>query len=121
MAERALDRMAALVALCLIAAPAWAAPDVATSIASVGLSLVLILAGFIALAWFARRYVPGAGKSGVVRVMGSAAVGTRERVVVVEVDGTRLVLGVASGSVRLLHTAPAPAPESASSHGEGTR
>lgn len=86
---------------------AWAAPDVATSALTVGLSLVLILGGFVAVAWFARRYLPGAGQTGLVKVVGSAAVGPRERVVVIEVDGTRLVLGVANGSVRLLHREPA--------------
>lgn len=88
---------------------ARAAPDVATSALTVGLSLVLILGGFIAVAWFARRYLPGAGQAGVVRVVGSTAVGARERVVVVELDGTWLVLGVAAGNVRLLHSQPRPA------------
>lgn len=88
---------------------AQAAPDVATSALTVGLSLVLILGGFIAVAWLARRYLPGAGQSGVVKLVGSTAVGARERVVVVELDGTWLVLGVAPGNVRLLHSQPRPA------------
>ncbi|MHB1061000.1 MAG: flagellar biosynthetic protein FliO, partial [Thiobacillus sp.] len=36
-------------------------------------------------------------------------VGARERVVVVEVDNTWLLLGVGGGNVRLLHTLPRPA------------
>lgn len=75
----------------------------ASSFITVIVSLVLILGGFVAVAWFARRHLPGLGAQGVIRVMGSTAVGPRERVVVVEVEGTRLVLGVGSGNVRLLH------------------
>jgi flagellar protein FliO/FliZ len=45
-------------------------------------------------------------------VVGSTAVGTRERVVVVEVDGTWLLLGVGGGNVRLLHSQPRPADSS---------
>lgn len=98
-------------------APALAAPDVAASALTVGLSLVLILGGFIAVAWFARRYLPGVGQAGIVKVVGSTAVGSRERVVVVELDGTWLVLGVASGNVRLLHSLPKPATPQAAEAG----
>lgn len=78
----------------------------ASSLITVVVSLVLILGGFIAVAWFARRHLPGLGAQGAIRVVGSAAVGPRERVVVVEIEDTRLVLGVGSGNVRLLHVLP---------------
>lgn len=92
---------------------ALAAPDTAGSVATVLLSLVLILGGFVAVAWFARRHLPGLGAQGVVKVVGSTAVGARERVVVVEVDRTWLLLGVGGGNVRLLHTLPKPEPTQA--------
>ena len=41
------------------------------------------------------------------RVVGGASVGTRERVVVVEVEDARLVLGVCPGRVQTLHVLPA--------------
>jgi flagellar protein FliO/FliZ len=102
---------AALAGTLLLLFPSWAfaAPDTATSLLTVLLSLVLILGGFVAVAWFARRYLPGLGAQGAVKVVGTTAVGTRERVVVVEVDGTWLLLGVGGGNVRLLHTLPKPA------------
>ncbi len=75
----------------------------ASSFITVIVSLVLILGGFVAVAWFARRHLPGLGAQGMIRVLGSTAVGPRERVVVVEIEDTRLVLGVGSGNVRLLH------------------
>lgn len=95
--------------LLLIPASALAAPGTATSILTVLLSLALILGGFVVLAWLARRYLPGMGSPGVVKVVGTTPVGTRERVVVVEVDSTWLLLGVGGGNVRVLHTLPKPA------------
>ena len=94
----------------LFALPATArAADAVSGTVTVLLALVLILGGFIALAWLARRYLPGMAAHGVVKVVGSTAVGTRERVVVVEVEGTWLLLGVGGGNVRLLHSQPKPA------------
>jgi flagellar protein FliO/FliZ len=95
-------------ALLLVPAAAWAAPDAASSMLTVLLSLVLILGGFVAVAWFARRHLPGMAAQGAVKVVGTTAVGARERVVVVEVDDTWLLLGVGGGNVRLLHTLPKP-------------
>ncbi|MDP2111094.1 MAG: flagellar biosynthetic protein FliO [Thiobacillus sp.] len=96
-------------ALLLIPSWALAAPDTAGSMLTVLLSLGLILGGFVAVAWLARRYLPGMGAQGAVKVVGTTAVGARERVVVVEVDNTWLLLGVGGGNVRLLHTLPRPA------------
>jgi flagellar protein FliO/FliZ len=98
--------------LMVFSSRAFAASDAASSIFTVLLSLVLILGGFVAVAWFARRYLPGMGAQGAVKVVGSTAVGTRERVVVVEVEGTWLLLGVGGGNVRMLHALPKPADSS---------
>jgi flagellar protein FliO/FliZ len=95
-------------ALSLVPSWALAAPDTTGSMLTVLLSLVLILGGFVAVAWFARRYLPGMRAQGAVKVVGTTPVGTRERVVVVEVDDTWLLLGVGGGNVRLLHTLPKP-------------
>ncbi len=95
-------------AVLLVPSVAVAAPGTATSMLTVLLSLALILGGFVAVAWFARRYLPGMGAQGAVKVVGTTPVGPRERVVVVEVDGTWLLLGVGGGNVRLLHTLPKP-------------
>ncbi len=95
-----------------IAAPTWAAPGTSTGMLTVLLSLVVILGGFALVAWLARRYLPGMGGQGGVKVVGATMVGPRERVVVVEVEGARLVLGVGGGQVRLLHTLPHPEKES---------
>lgn len=109
-ARRALRHAAAL--LLLAPSLAFAAPDTATSMLTVLLSLALILGGFVAVAWLVRRYLPGMGAQGAVKVVGTTSVGARERVVVVEVDNTWLLLGVGGGNVRLLHTLAKPADSS---------
>ena len=95
-------------ALMLAASPAaWAAGTTA-GVAGMLLSLVLILGLFVLAAWLLKRYLPQVGKSGPVKVVGATMVGPRERVVVVEVEDTWLVLGVGGGQVRTLHTLPKP-------------
>ncbi len=92
----------------LAASPsAWAA-DTGNGVAGMLVSLVLILGLFVLAAWLVKRYVPQVGKAGPVRVVGATMVGPRERVVVVEVENTWLVLGVGGGQVRTLHTLPKP-------------
>lgn len=73
--------------------------------------LVLVLALIVALGWAVRRFahLPGTGK-GLIRVLGGVALGSRERAVIVAVGGTRLLLGVAPGQVRMLHVLPPDEP-----------
>jgi flagellar protein FliO/FliZ len=69
----------------------------------IGLVVVLLL--ILGLAWAFKRYgarLPMANR-GPVQVLGGVSVGTRERAVLLSVDGTRLLVGVAPGSVRTLH------------------
>lgn len=82
---------------------------------------LLVVVGLIfLLAWAARRIgLQRLTGSGVVKVVASAAVGTRERVVVVEVAGSWLVLGVTANQVNTLHTLPAQAAGAAPGHGPG--
>ena len=88
----------------LICAPALAhaAQNDSGNMVTVLMSLFLILGAFVLVAWLVRRYMPGVGKQGVVKVVGATMVGPRERVVVIEVENTWLLLGVGAGQVRLL-------------------
>lgn len=90
--------------------PAWAATGPLAGMATLFASLALLLGGFVALAWAVHRYLPGRGREGAAKVLGATAVGARERVVVVEVADTWLVLGVGGGNVHLLHRLPKPDP-----------
>nr|WP_318229783.1 flagellar biosynthetic protein FliO [Paraburkholderia terrae]MDW3662951.1 flagellar biosynthetic protein FliO [Paraburkholderia terrae] len=72
----------------------------------VGLAVVIgLVFGF---AWLARRFglQPGQ-RGGIVKTIGGTSLGGKERVAVVEIGDTWLVLGAAPGNVRLLHTMPA--------------
>ncbi len=67
--------------------------------------LVAVLAMLIAAAWLLKRFslqqkIPG----GAIKIIAGAAVGQRERVVLIEIGETWLVLGVAPGQVNALHT-----------------
>jgi flagellar protein FliO/FliZ len=88
-----------------LAAEAPAAP--AGNTTSMLLGLLAVLGAVVAAGWLARRFVPRHPAAGnALRVVAGAAVGQRERVVVVEVNSTWIVVGVAPGSVRALHTLP---------------
>ena len=68
------------------------------------LSLAIVLGAILLLGWVARRLrVMPRGRSGALRVVDEVALGAKERAVVLEVDGARLVLGVGEGRVTLLH------------------
>ena len=72
-------------------------------------SLLLVFACIVGLMYLLRR-VTRLGGSGEVplRVLGSANVGNRERVVLLSAGGEHILLGVAPGSVRTLHVFPEP-------------
>lgn len=71
--------------------------------------LALILGLFLGAAWLLRRMNGGkafmAG-SGPLRIISSLPVGARERIVVLEIENTWLVVGIAPGQTRTLHTLP---------------
>ncbi|CAB3758992.1 flagellar biosynthesis protein FliO [Burkholderia sp. MSh2] len=72
----------------------------------VGLAVVIGLV--FACAWLARRFgFQPARRGGPLKVVSSVAVGAKESATIVEIGDTWLVLGVAPGNVRLLHTLPA--------------
>jgi flagellar protein FliO/FliZ len=82
----------------------------ATGLLQVLLALGVVLAAIAAFAWFLRRMTPGAiGSRGWLRIVGGAMVGPKERVVLVEIGETWLLLGVAASNVSLLYTLPKPA------------
>ena len=73
------------------------------------LGLLIVLAALLLFFWFMRRFSPGqSGAQGVVKVVGGVMLSTREKVVVVEIGDTWLLLGVGGGQVNTLHTLPRP-------------
>ncbi|MBS0299001.1 MAG: flagellar biosynthetic protein FliO [Proteobacteria bacterium] len=77
-------------------------------------ALLLVLAVIVGGTWLLKRFalLPTVA-SGVVKVVAATGVGQRERVVVVEIDRTWLVLGVAPGRVNKLHVLNKPATDTA--------
>ncbi|HDR9003156.1 TPA: flagellar biosynthetic protein FliO [Burkholderia vietnamiensis] len=79
----------------------------------VGLAVVIGLV--FGCAWLARRFgFQPARRGGPLKVVSSVGLGAKESATIVEIGDTWLVLGVAPGNVRLLHTLPAgSAPDAA--------
>ncbi|MFT7287175.1 MAG: flagellar protein FliO/FliZ [Halieaceae bacterium] len=67
-------------------------------------SLLLVFCCLFGLLYAMRRINRMGGVAGVpLRILGSASVGAREKVVLLEAGGKQLLIGVAAGSVRTLH------------------
>ncbi|WP_297448383.1 flagellar biosynthetic protein FliO [Ferrovum sp.] len=76
------------------------------------LSLGLVLALMAGVAWALKKFQWSSSSAGngrqSLRIVSSLAVGQRERVVVVELQDTWVVVGVAPGQVQTLHVLPRP-------------
>ena len=98
------------------------APAVAASFGQVLLGLGVVVAMLLASLWLLKRLSAPRGGAGALKVLGATPVGPRERVVLVEVAGKVLVLGVAPGRVNALHSfdaAELPNPGTSSGTGPG--
>ena len=73
--------------------------------------LALVIALILGVAWLMRRTGAGSGSGQLLRIVASQSLGARERVVVVEVGATWLLLGVAPGRVTRVGEMPIPAPQ----------
>ena len=83
-------------------------------------ALILVVSLILALGWLAKR-MPGfaraTGGGNALRVVGSLTLGPRDRVVVVDVGGTQLLLGVGQNGMTTLHTLTEPLPVAQPSQG----
>ena len=69
------------------------------------LSLLLVLVVILAIGWLLKRMnVAQQGSANLLQVIGSVAIGQRERVILLEVNDTWLLIGVGPGQIRTLHT-----------------
>jgi flagellar protein FliO/FliZ len=84
-----------------------AAADLGGSMWQMFFGLALVLALMVGSLWILKKLVTQRGENaGLLRVVAGTAVGARERVVIVEVGSTWLVLGVAPGRVSALAEVP---------------
>jgi flagellar protein FliO/FliZ len=83
------------------------APDLGGSVVQLLLGLAAVIAMLFASLWVLKRLsAPRGHAAGLLRLVSGISVGARERVVVVEVGGSWLVLGVAPGRVSALAELP---------------
>ena len=124
MLRRALYRLAAVTAVTVVtvvtaaaAEKPFAAPQAAEAVSptspgsllQVTFSLLLVLGAVFAAAWLVRK-LKGFGKfgGGAIQVVADAALGPKERAVLIQVGEQQLLLGVTAQQVNLLHVLPQP-------------
>lgn len=79
------------------------------SIVQIIFSLLLVLAVVVLVGWLLRRMnLSQQGTGSQLKMIGGIAIGQRERIVLIEIDDTWLVVGVGPGQIRTLHTLPKP-------------
>ena len=99
-------------------APAWVAAQTAAIPETPGVSggamlqmlfgLALVVGVLFLGAYLLRRFNGGRtfGNNGAVRVVGGLMLGPRERIVLLEIGETWLVVGIVPGQIKTLHTLP---------------
>ncbi|WP_226570745.1 flagellar biosynthetic protein FliO [Mangrovibacter yixingensis] len=94
----------------------------ATSLVQVSAALCVIIVLILGIAWFAKRFgfTPRHGSARGLKVTASVTVGQREKVVIVDVENARLVLGVTPTQITHLHTLPPSVPDEEETHGDGS-
>lgn len=94
-----------------LSSPAWAEtaalPDAGGSVLQMLFGLAIVLAMLFGTLWLLKRLsVPRGPGSNLMRVVAGVSVGPRERVVLLEIGSSWLVLGVAQGQVATLAEVP---------------
>ncbi|WLH37226.1 flagellar biosynthetic protein FliO [Pseudomonas sp. FP2196] len=98
------------------AAPAAAAPMVSSGVAGqltqLVLGLLVVLGLIFFLAWLLRRVQQAgpAGKGQVIELIGSRALGPRDRLMLVQVGNEQILLGLSPGTITALHVLKEPVP-----------
>ena len=84
-------------------------PGVSTgSMLQTGLSLLFVIGLLFLAAYLLRRFGSGYGfgKTGPMKIVGGLMISARERIVLVEVGDTWIVVGIVPGQIKTLHTLP---------------
>ena len=101
------------------AATVAAVPSTSDSLGRMVYGTVIVLLVIAAIAWVLRRVLPGQtmAQRGVIKQVGGLQLSPRERVVVLEVAGRWLVVGINAGQMTALGEVDPPAAESATEEG----
>ncbi len=96
-------------------------PGALVDLPNVAFSLLVVLATLFALAWVARRLrVIRAGNGPRIEILSETPLGPKERAVLLQVEGQRVLVGVGAGQVSALHVLPAVAAASVSAEPPAT-
>jgi flagellar protein FliO/FliZ len=72
------------------------------------LGLIVVIAAILLCGWFARRSgLAGRAQGGAMRIVDSLNIGPRQRIVLLEVEDSWVLVGVTAGQMNVLHTLPA--------------
>ncbi|MCF6440388.1 flagellar biosynthetic protein FliO [Pseudoalteromonas luteoviolacea] len=93
-------------------AAAAQSPGPNLDIVTVILSLISIVALIIGLAWLVKRVNPNVGNNQDFKVIRSLPLGTRERLLVIEIDDKQHLLGVTPQNINYLYQLETPLDES---------
>lgn len=81
-----------------------ATPVGGSELLSFAASLIVVIGAIVALGWlYSRSKFVGGGNSDVINVVASRALGAKERLIVVEVAGKQLLVGMTASQVQTLH------------------
>jgi flagellar protein FliO/FliZ len=88
------------------------APDTLGTLLSLGLGLLAVVAVIYGCAWIIRRMNGMTGmNNNAIKVMSVMAIGTRERIALIEVGGQQILLGITPSAIRTLHVFDEPVVE----------
>ena len=80
-----------------------------SEIINTALSLLLIIGAIMALAWLLSRLQGGrSNNGGLINVVASHALGAKERLLLVDVGGRQLIVGVTASQISTLHVLDEP-------------
>ncbi len=74
-------------------------------LAQLTVGLAVVLAALLGFTWLLRRYALPQG--GAIQVISALPLGSRERLLLIEVDRVRLLIGVTASQIQTLHVFPA--------------
>jgi flagellar protein FliO/FliZ len=91
-------------------AAAFVAPVIdATQVAEFGVSLIVVIAAILLVGWLYSRLRVGSVRGGdQINVVASRPLGPKERLLVVEVAGQQLLVGMTASQLQTLHVFEAP-------------
>ena len=76
---------------------------------SVGLSLIIVVGVIVALGWFySRSRLVSGGGAELITIVASRALGPKERLIVVDVGGEQILIGMTSTGANTLHVLDKP-------------